>query len=258
VIGAGAVYTAYKAKKALKKFGKRKTKGKKSYKFEEWDSWRQEDGILCRDTDDCWLDERLTCTYYPVARTKINPRWFGGDITSIRGTCQCDDKSRWDEDDLNCAKPSKDNWVKKVVIGAGVQYSYGGYEGEQAVEEKFWKSRTKEGKKFGFHFAEWDQVWRYSDGILCRDTHDCWLDERLTCTDHAVVKTEINPGWFGGDIKSIRGTCQCDDDSWWNEDETNCENCDEIQGPHCELFSEAKQILPIPLLALASIYLCVF
>ena len=91
----------------------------KSYEFEDWDSWRQDNGILCRrktisniktstisskltmnfiihtfietmsftiflplffftrDTDDCWLDERLECTdNAQIMRAEINSGWY--------------------------------------------------------------------------------------------------------------------------------------------------------------------------------------
>merc|ERR1712192_207074 len=137
-------------------------------------------------------------------------------------------------------KPSKGKWVKKAVIGAGAAYT--AYKVKKA-KKKFGKRKTKKGKK-SYEFEEWD-TWRQDNGILCRDNDDCWLDERLTCNDYALVRADINHGWFGGDTIAIRGTCQCDDYSWWDDDDLSC-----------ALFSGAKQILPIPLLALASVYFC--
>jgi len=140
-------------------------------------------------------------------------------------------------------KPSKGKWVKKVVIGAASAYT--GYKATKALK-KFKKRKTKKGKK-SYEYDEWDD-WRQDNGILCRDTDDCWLDDRLVCTDYELDRAAINPGWFGGEgeIIQIRGTCQCNDNSWWDDDDLSC-----------LLFSQAKKILPTPLLALASVYFCV-
>jgi len=117
VIGAGAAYVGYKAAKATKKFGKYKfKKGKKKYKFEEWDSWRQQNGILCRDTDDCWMDEQLECSDYELVRTDIHEGWFGGDVIAIRGTCQCNDFTWWDDDDLSCLRFSSAKRILPVPL----------------------------------------------------------------------------------------------------------------------------------------------
>ena len=76
------------------------------WRFEEWNSWRERDGMLCRTTEDCsWLDRNLLCQDYEM---DISPSraWFGGDLASIRGACQCRDGMEWDNYELQCEAAS--------------------------------------------------------------------------------------------------------------------------------------------------------
>merc|ERR1711872_521940 len=119
VLGAG-VYSAYKLNKARKKFKKKKPKfhidldieeqGDDDYIFTRWDSWRQADGFLCRNNNDCnWLDEDLRCEDYEVSildqrRRSINQGWFGGQFMSVVGECHCQRFGQiWDNQELVCA-----------------------------------------------------------------------------------------------------------------------------------------------------------
>ena len=37
------------------------------YEFNDWNSWREADGFLCRNNDDCrWVDQNLNCEDYEL------------------------------------------------------------------------------------------------------------------------------------------------------------------------------------------------
>ena len=39
----------------------------KSYKFDDWNDWREADGFLCRSSNDCkWIDNNLNCEDYEL------------------------------------------------------------------------------------------------------------------------------------------------------------------------------------------------
>lgn len=100
VIGAG-VYVGYKATKALGKFAAYGLAGGRGYEFNDWNRWRQSDGMLCRNNADCWLDPQLECQDYELDFS-INRGWFGGDYLAIRGQCQCRNGFWFNEDRLEC------------------------------------------------------------------------------------------------------------------------------------------------------------
>merc|ERR1712089_101868 len=100
VIGAGA-YVGYKATKALGKFAAYSLAGGRGYEFNDWNRWRQSDGMLCRNNADCWLDPQLECQDYELDFS-INRGWFGGDYLAIRGQCQCRTGFWFNEDRLEC------------------------------------------------------------------------------------------------------------------------------------------------------------
>merc|ERR1712013_966626 len=121
VLGAGA-YSAYKAKKMAKKKKKSKfhidldieEQGDDDYMFNDWDKWRQADGFMCRDDNDCnWLDEDLRCENYEMSilaqrRLSINQGWFGGQALSVVGECHCRRLGQiWDNLELVCAGSEK-------------------------------------------------------------------------------------------------------------------------------------------------------
>jgi len=100
-IGAGA-YIAYKGVKAVGKFAKYAALSSTSWRLNDWDSWRQQDGMMCRTTADCsWLDPGLMCQNREISWT-ISPNWFGGDYRSVIGQCQCVNAGIWDNNNLNC------------------------------------------------------------------------------------------------------------------------------------------------------------
>merc|ERR1712080_189225 len=60
--------------------------------FQNWNQWRQQDGMLCRSTTDCtWLDPQMICQPSFTPPQPGNPNWFGGgaEIQKITGECQC-------------------------------------------------------------------------------------------------------------------------------------------------------------------------
>jgi len=73
-----------------------------SYNFQNWNDWREADGFLCRNNDDCkWLDGNLNCEDYEL---DFSPAagWYGGDTVSIKGECACEEGFRWNEGELSC------------------------------------------------------------------------------------------------------------------------------------------------------------
>jgi len=127
LIGAGA-YVGYKLGKLKEKFSSRKWGGGYSssssshhisissgssigrrprYEFNDWNSWREADGFLCRNNDDCrWVDQNLNCEDYEL---DFSPAagWFGGDTISIKGECTCQPGFRWNEKELFCYRPQQ-------------------------------------------------------------------------------------------------------------------------------------------------------
>ena len=76
-VAIGAVaYGSYKVGKLSKKFsnfGWGNTY-QPTYGFTAWNTWRQADGFLCRNDNDCtWLDEKLYCN--PNVTGRINVRF---------------------------------------------------------------------------------------------------------------------------------------------------------------------------------------
>jgi len=111
----------------LLNFAIQKKKAEKKYKnqeqkfggtFNQWDSWRQADGYLCRNDTDCsWMDEDLRCESYDVSildktRKSINPNWFGGHPMSLKGECHCRRMGQiWNDQELVCAG------VARLLVG---------------------------------------------------------------------------------------------------------------------------------------------
>jgi len=105
-IGAGA-YVGYKATKAAAKFASWSAGHSNPWRYNDWDQWRRspgrngrEQGMLCRNDGDCWLDPNLECQDYELD-FDINRGWFGGDYLSIVGACECR-TGQWDDRQLQC------------------------------------------------------------------------------------------------------------------------------------------------------------
>ena len=101
LVGAGA-YVGYKLAKLGGKFGSWRHGG--SWGFNDWDDWREADGMLCRTSDDCqWVDRSMRCEDWEIRRTGFSPGWFGGVPTlAIRGECACPEGTFFDDDDMDC------------------------------------------------------------------------------------------------------------------------------------------------------------
>ena len=66
IIGAVA-YGTYKLGKMKAGFGGWKYGRSHGIDFDKWDSWRQIDGFMCRDSNDCnWIDSQLYCQDYKL------------------------------------------------------------------------------------------------------------------------------------------------------------------------------------------------
>ena len=79
-----------------------------SYKWEEYNSWREKDGFLCRNSSDCnWVDPKFKCRDYEL-RLAVTPSkaWFGGNnaYLEIVGSCDCPDGMFFDDDEMECRR----------------------------------------------------------------------------------------------------------------------------------------------------------
>ena len=67
LVAAGA-YAGYQLAKLGTKFGSWSHGG--SWGFDDWDDWREADGMLCRTSDDCrWVDQSMRCEDWEIRRT---------------------------------------------------------------------------------------------------------------------------------------------------------------------------------------------
>ena len=59
-VGVGA-YGGYKLAKLTEKFKKR-PKINFGFEFDDWNGWREQQGMLCRNDNDCnWIDQSMYC-----------------------------------------------------------------------------------------------------------------------------------------------------------------------------------------------------
>ena len=68
LVGVG-VYAGYKLTKMASKFAGRRgfTNYDSHYDFDDWNDWREADGFLCRNDNDCeWIDDNLSCEDYEL------------------------------------------------------------------------------------------------------------------------------------------------------------------------------------------------
>ena len=69
VIGVGA-YGAYKLGKLTSKYSSWSWGRQNGYSLDDWDDWREVDGLLCRNSNDCeWIDPNLYCQDYELRFT---------------------------------------------------------------------------------------------------------------------------------------------------------------------------------------------
>ena len=107
LVSAG-VYISYKLAKLGEKFGSWRHGG--SWGFDDWDDWREADGMLCRTSDDCrWVDQSMRCEDWETRRTGFSSGWFGGvPILVIRGECACPEGNFFDDNDMDCKQIESD------------------------------------------------------------------------------------------------------------------------------------------------------
>ena len=71
LVGVG-VYAGYKVAKLASKFSSRGSGWGNSYKYNDWNDWREADGFLCRSNKDCqWIDNNLNCEDYELEFTPL-------------------------------------------------------------------------------------------------------------------------------------------------------------------------------------------
>jgi len=111
-VGNGAYNTA-QVTKATAKFLHWTRIRNVTWQFDDWNSWRERDGMLCRKSSDCWwLDGDLRCGELTIGENKPNQSWFGGDSASIAGQCMCSYMGDswyyvgWNEVELECQQTS--------------------------------------------------------------------------------------------------------------------------------------------------------
>jgi len=99
IVGVG-VYAGYQLGKATSRFGGYHHGG--HWGFNDYNRWRQQDGMLCRSTLDCtWMDHNMQCEDYELDFS-MNRGWFGGDYLAIVGECECRGGMKWDNWELRC------------------------------------------------------------------------------------------------------------------------------------------------------------
>ena len=99
--------------------------GDQRYGFNDWNRWREIDGFMCRDSNDCnWIDRDLYCQDYeldfqPSVRETcvchcisdlqafgilFQALWFGGDVARIVGECACPHGMVFDNREMQCER----------------------------------------------------------------------------------------------------------------------------------------------------------
>ena len=75
-----------------------------------------EDGLLCRNDQDCmWLDKGLRCTDYKIDWS-VASGWFNGDSASIVGSCDCLDGFWYEESQMSCVAYSNSSGLSGIAI----------------------------------------------------------------------------------------------------------------------------------------------
>ena len=114
----GAAFVGYQIGKVTGRFGHWSHGG--YWRFGDWNRWRMEDGLLCRNNDDCtWLDPDLRCERYDIG-WRYNSGWYDGDTLSIVGSCDCPMGQWWSDDQLQCLSPRGLSGVAIFFIVVGV------------------------------------------------------------------------------------------------------------------------------------------
>jgi len=112
VIGAVA-YGSYQIGKATARFAHWSHSG---WGFNDWNRWREQDGHLCRNNNDCtWLDRNLECEDYELDFSPVRA-WYGGDFAAIVGQCDCRGGMEWDNRELECQVPRFGGSLVTVLV----------------------------------------------------------------------------------------------------------------------------------------------
>ena len=95
--------------------------------FTEWLNSMQQDGFLCRTSQDCsWVDSQIMCHDYEVSYAEngnafttlpVTAEWFGKK-DEIRGACMCSDGFRFNSETLTCY--DYDGPTRKIILGCTV------------------------------------------------------------------------------------------------------------------------------------------
>jgi len=112
VIGAVA-YGSYQIGKATARFASWSHRG---WGFNDWNRWREQDGHLCRNNNDCgWLDRNLQCEDYELDFS-VSRAWYGGDFAAIVGECECQGGMEWDNHELQCQAPQFGGFLTALIV----------------------------------------------------------------------------------------------------------------------------------------------
>jgi len=99
IVGAG-VYGGYQLGKLTSKFSGYRGGG--GWGYSDYNKWREVDGFLCRNTQDCnWIDNDLYCQDYELD-FEPSALWFGGDVARIVGECACPRGMVFNNRELEC------------------------------------------------------------------------------------------------------------------------------------------------------------
>jgi len=77
------------------------------WSFNDWNSWRMSDGMLCRSNADCiWMDKMLECDRYRFG-WNVRSGWFNGNGSThdILGVCDCIRTLIWRDEQIECQAP---------------------------------------------------------------------------------------------------------------------------------------------------------
>lgn len=101
VIGAVA-YGGYQLGKLSAGYGNWGWGRSHGYGFNDWNQWREVDGFLCRENNDCnWIDRQLYCQDYELD-FQPSALWFGGDAARIVGECACPYGMVFNDREMRC------------------------------------------------------------------------------------------------------------------------------------------------------------
>ena len=77
--------------------------GSQRYNFDDWNRWREADGMLCRTNADCWADPHMHCQDYELT-FKPSADWFNNQSVQIVGECACPDRMFFNDSEVECQR----------------------------------------------------------------------------------------------------------------------------------------------------------